>query len=72
MNSNAAETDFLKGAWCTFPVQGDYADAVKIGEVEEIGMRFGMPYIRFRAEVAPSRVIEVLGQRSICKDSLSI
>ena len=52
-----------------FPVQADFADAVKFGEVEEIGMRFGMPYTRFRAEVAPNRVIEILGQWSIRNDS---
>ena len=67
-----AETEFLIGAWCTFPVKGDYADAVKIGQVEEIGMRFGLPYIRFRAEVAPNRVIEILGQWSIRADSAGI
>jgi hypothetical protein len=69
---NANETEFLIGAWCTFPVQGSGFDAVKIGEIEEIGMRLGLPYIRFRAEVAPNRVIEILGQWSIRKDSLGI
>jgi hypothetical protein len=73
---NELASEFFKGAWCTFPVQGDCSDAVKIGEVEEIGMRFGMrfgmPYIRFRAEVAPNRVIEILGQWSIRNDSLGI
>jgi hypothetical protein len=42
---------------------------VKFGEVEEIGMRFGMPYIRFRAEVAPNHAIEILGQWSLRNDS---
>ena len=65
---NATEAEFLIGA-CAFPIKGDYADAVKIGQVEEIGLRFGLPYIRFRAAVDANRVIEILGQWSIRKDS---
>jgi hypothetical protein len=70
--TNGSETEFLVGAWCTFPVKGDCADAVKIAEIEEIGMRFGIPYIRFRAAVNPGRVIEILGQWSIRNDSMGI
>ena len=66
------ETEFLIGAWCTFPIRGAANDAVKIAEVEEVGMRFGIPYIRFRATVDADRVIELLGQWSIRTDSSGI
>jgi hypothetical protein len=60
--------DFV-GAWCTFPVGGlGYDDKIKIGEVEEIGERFGQPYIRFRASTNDDRVIELLGVWSILSD----
>jgi hypothetical protein len=70
--TNSSETEFLIGAWCSFPVQGQFLDAVNIAEVEEIGLRFGVPYIRFRATTSQGRVIEILGQWSVCNDSATL
>ncbi len=71
--TNTSDKDSLVGLWCYFSVRGGgetrSTDAVKIGEVEEIGMRFGaIPYIRFRAAHNQQRVIELLGSWTIKAD----
>jgi hypothetical protein len=69
------ERDFFVRAWCVFPVKGGAEhtkanDAVRIGAIEEIGTRFGIPYLCFRAEHNMDRVIELLGSWTIRNDNI--
>ena len=43
-------------------------DTVKIGKVEEVGPRDGIPYLRFRAQHNPDQVLELLGSWTVLRD----
>ena len=59
----------MEGLNCMFPLPTlGTLDTVKIGKVEEVGPRDGIPYLRFRAQHNPDQVLELLGSWTVLRD----